>query len=198
MDQKEKIAFSNYILNNGLEDNQENYSKFVSIQNNKKIKNFFKYGNQTDNLLDLINLNLKGKASLKEVKFENGKVLYTDQDGNTGELSLDEEDMYITLTPDNSNSYEDLTKQSFNSMVKDPFGEDIMSHQDFLNQLEEILSEDDQVIQLSNSSNVENYLQLLENQRDILSDKIGELENIDDDQKYKMLDYLTYIDTSCF
>jgi len=36
--------------------------------------------------------------------------------------------MYITLTPDNSNSYEDLTKQSFNSMVKDPFGEDIMSH----------------------------------------------------------------------
>nr|DAX08989.1 MAG TPA: hypothetical protein [Bacteriophage sp.] len=36
--------------------------------------------------------------------------------------------MYITLTPDNSNSYEDLTKQSFNSMVKDPTGEDIMSH----------------------------------------------------------------------
>lgn len=198
IDQKEKIAFSNYILNNGLEDNQENYSKFVSSQNTKRIKIFFRTGVYSGDILSLINLNLQGRASLKDVKSENNKIIYTDQNENTGELSLDEEDMYITLTPDNSNSYEDLTKQSFNSIVKDPTGEDIMSHQDFLNQLEEMLPEDDQINQLSNSSNIENYLQLLENQRDILSDKISELENIDDELKYKMLDYLTYIDTSCF
>ncbi len=196
IDQKEKIAFSNYILNNGLEDSQENYSKFISVQNNKKIKNFFKYGTWTDNILDLINLNLEGKDSLKDVKFENGKILYTNQNENTGELSLDEEDMYITLTPDNSNSYEDLTKQSFNSIVKDPIGEDIMSHQDFLNQLEEMLPEDEQVNQLSNSSSIENYLQLVENLRNDIVDKVSELE--DTDEKYKLLDYLTYIDTSCF
>lgn len=196
IDQKEKIAFSNYILNNGLEDSQENYSKFVSSQNTKRIKIFFRTGVYSGDILSLINLNLQGRASLKDVKFENNKIIYTDQDGNTGELSLDEEDMYITLTPDNSNSYEDLTKQSFNSIVKDPTGEDIMSHQDFLNQLEEMLPEDDQVNQLSNSSNVENYLNLLETLRDSITNKVSALEETD--EKYKMLDYLMYIDTSCF
>jgi hypothetical protein len=41
--------------------------------------------------------------------------------------------MYISMTPNKTNSVEEITGQSFDSMVVDPTGMDIMTHQDFLN-----------------------------------------------------------------
>ena len=81
-------------------------------------------------------------------------------------------------------------------MVVDPTGMDIMTHQDFLNQLEETFQDDSDVQMLSNSSNVESYLELLVSMKDTLNNKIEQLE--DSDLKWNLSDYLLYVDTSCF
>ena len=77
-----------------------------------------------------------------------------------------------------------------------PTGMDIMTHQDFLNQLEETFQDDSDVQMLSNSSNVESYLELLVSMKDTLNNKIEQLE--DSDLKWNLSDYLLYVDTSCF
>ena len=137
-----------------------------------------------------------GQPTIKDVKYENGKIIYTDVNDGTGELSLDTEDMYIYMTPNKTNSVEEITGQSFDSMVVDPTGMDIMTHQDFLNQLEETFQDDSDVQMLSNSSNVESYLELLVSMKDTLNNKIEQLE--DSDLKWNLSDYLLYVDTSCF
>lgn len=104
--------------------------------------------------------------------------------------------MYISMTPNKTNSVEEITGQSFDSMVVDPTGMDIMTHQDFLNQLEETFQDDSDVQMLSNSSNVESYLELLVSMKDTLNNKIEQLE--DSDLKWNLSDYLLYVDTSCF
>ena len=104
--------------------------------------------------------------------------------------------MYISMTPNKTNSVEEITGQSFDSMVVDPTGMDIMTHQDFLNQLEETFQDDRDVQMLSNSSNVESYLELLVSMKDTLNNKIEQLE--DSDLKWNLSDYLLYVDTSCF
>ena len=104
--------------------------------------------------------------------------------------------MYISMTPNKTNSVEEITGQSFDSMVVDPTGTDIMTHQDFLNQLEETFQDDSDVQMLSNSSNVESYLELLVSMKDTLNNKIEQLE--DSDLKWNLSDYLLYVDTSCF
>ena len=81
-------------------------------------------------------------------------------------------------------------------MVVDPMGNDIMTHSDFLNQLEETFQEDMEVQTLANSSNVESYLELLVSMKDTLNDKIEQLE--DSDLKWSLSDYLLYVDTTCF
>ena len=95
-----------------------------------------------------------------------------------------------------TNSVEEITGQSFNSMVVDPMGADIMTHQDFLNQLEESFPNDTDIQMLSNSSNVESYLELLVSMKDTLNNKIEQLE--DSDMKWSLSDYLLYVDTTCF
>lgn len=104
--------------------------------------------------------------------------------------------MYISMTPNKTNSVEEITGQSFDSMVVDPIGMDIMTHQDFLNQLEETFQDDSDIQMLSNSSNVESYLELLVSMKDTLNNKIEQLE--DSDLKWNLSDYLLYVDTSCF
>lgn len=189
-------------MNNGKEDNEQSYSEYVTIQNNRKLINFFKNGASVDNIVEIISLQMGVSMGInfmpmiKDVKYENGKVTYTDIYGGTGELSLDTGDMYITMTPNKTNSIEELTGQSFNSMVVDPMGNDIMTHSDFLNQLEETFQEDMEVQTLANSSNVESYLELLVSMKDTLNDKIEQLE--DSDLKWSLSDYLLYVDTTCF
>lgn len=193
--EQEKVAFTNYLLNNGLSDTEQSYTDYVVLQNNKKLINFFRGGVAVDNIVNIVNMQL-GESKLKEVSYENGKVVYTDTDGNTGELSLDTEDMYISIIPNKQNSFEDITKQSFNSMVSDPSGIDVMTHQDFLNQLEDLFQNDQDVQTLANSSSVESYLELLVEMKDTLNNKIEQLE--DSDTKYNLSDYLLYVDTTCF
>lgn len=195
IDEEDRMRFQNWVMNNGKEDNEQSYSEYVTIQNNRKLINFFKNGASVDNIVELVNMQI-GESTIKDIKYENGKVIYTDTDGNTGELSLDTGDMYITVTPNKTNSIEELTGQSFNSMVVDPMGNDIMTHSDFLNQLEETFQEDTEVQTLANSSNVESYLELLVSMKDTLNDKIEQLE--DSDLKWSLSDYLLYVDTTCF
>ena len=194
LDEQQKLSFQNYILNNGLDDTSDSYAEFVTVQSNKALINFFKSGNQVKNILELINLNTA--KSFKDVRYENGKVKYTDQEGNIGELTLDTEDMFINTIPDKSNSLEEITKQSFNSKVVNYAGEDIMSHQEFLNLLEEEFQDDQEVQMLANSSNVENYLETLVGVKDSLNNKIEMLE--ESDNKWNLSDYLLYVDTTCF
>ena len=194
-DEQDKVRFQNYLLNEGKEDNEQSYSEYTTIQNNRKLINFFKNGTSVDNIVELINLQLGG-TTIQDVKYENGKVIYTDNNNGTGELSLDTGDMYITATPNKTNSVEEITGQSFNSMVVDPMGADIMTHQDFLNQLEESFPNDTDIQMLSNSSNVESYLELLVSMKDTLNNKIEQLE--DSDMKWSLSDYLLYVDTTCF
>lgn len=195
IDEEDRMRFQNWVMNNGKEDNEQSYSEYVTIQNNRKLINFFKNGASVDNIVELVNMQI-GESTIKDVKYESGKVTYTDVNGNTGELSLDTGDMYITMTPNKTNSIEELTGQSFNSMVVDPMGNDIMTHSDFLNQLEETFQEDMEVQTLANSSNVESYLELLVSMKDTLNDKIEQLE--DSDLKWSLSDYLLYVDTTCF
>lgn len=194
LDEQQKLSFQNYILNNGLDDTLDSYAEFVAVQSNKALINFFKSGNQVKNILELINFNTA--KSFKDVRYENGKVKYTDQEGNTGELTLDTEDMFINAIPDKSNSLEEITKQSFNSKVVNYAGEDIMSHQEFLNLLEEEFQNDQEVQMLANSSNIENYLEMLVGVKDSLNNKIEMLE--ESENKWNLSDYLLYVDTTCF
>lgn len=202
IDEEDRMRFQNWVMNNGKEDNEQSYSEYVTIQNNRKLINFFKNGASVDNIVEIISLQMGVSMGInfmpmiKDVKYENGKVTYTDIYGGTGELSLDTGDMYITMTPNKTNSIEELTGQSFNSMVVDPMGNDIMTHSDFLNQLEETFQEDMEVQTLANSSNVESYLELLVSMKDTLNDKIEQLE--DSDLKWSLSDYLLYVDTTCF
>ena len=190
-DEQDRTRFQNFLLNEGKEDNME----YVTIQNNKKLINFFRNGLSVDNIVELINMQL-GQTTIKDVKYENGKIIYTDVNDDTGELSLDTGDMYISMTPNKTNSAEELTGRSFDSMVVGPTGESIMTHQDFLNQLEDTFQDDSDVQILSNSSDVENYLELVKNMKDTLNNKIEQLE--DSDLKWNLSDYLLYVDTSCF
>lgn len=195
VDEQDRTRFQNFLLNEGKEDNEQSYMEYVTIQNNRKLINFFRNGSSVDNIVELINMQL-GQPTIKDVKYENGKIIYTDVNDGTGELSLDTEDMYISMTPNKTNSVEEITGQSFDSMVVDPTGMDIMTHQDFLNQLEETFQDDSDVQMLSNSSNVESYLELLVSMKDTLNNKIEQLE--DSDLKWNLSDYLLYVDTSCF
>ena len=157
--------------------------------------NCFQNGTSVSNIVELINIQMV-ESTVTDVKYENGKVIYTDVNNNTGELNLDTEDMYITMIPNKTNSLEELTEQSFNSMVVDPMGNNIMTHQDFLNQLEETFQDDVEIQTLANSSNVESYLELLVSMKDTLNNKIEQLE--DSDLKWNLSDYLLYVDTTCF
>lgn len=195
VDEQDRTRFQNFLLNEGKEDNEQSYMEYITIQNNRKLINFFRNGSSVDNIVELINMQL-GQPTIKDVKYENGKIIYTDVNDGTGELSLDTEDMYISMTPNKTNSVEEITGQSFDSMVVDPTGMDIMTHQDFLNQLEETFQDDSDVQMLSNSSNVESYLELLVSMKDTLNNKIEQLE--DSDLKWNLSDYLLYVDTSCF
>ena len=195
VDEQDRTRFQNFLLNEGKEDNEQSYMEYVTIQNNRKLINFFRNGSSIDNIVELINMQL-GQSTIKDVKYENGKIIYTDVNDGTGELSLDTEDMYISMTPNKTNSVEEITGQSFDSMVVDPIGMDIMTHQDFLNQLEETFQDDSDIQMLSNSSNVESYLELLVSMKDTLNNKIEQLE--DSDLKWNLSDYLLYVDTSCF
>lgn len=195
VDEQDRTRFQNFLLNEGKEDNEQSYMEYVTIQNNRKLINFFRNGSSVDNIVELINMQL-GQPTIKDVKYENGKIIYTDVNDGTGELSLDTEDMYISMTPNKTNSVEEITGQSFDSMVVDPTGMDIMTHQDFLNQLEETFQDDSDIQMLSNSSNVESYLELLVSMKDTLNNKIEQLE--DSDLKWNLSDYLLYVDTSCF
>lgn len=195
VDEQDRTRFQNFLLNEGKEDNEQSYMEYVTIQNNRKLINFFRNGSSVDNIVELINMQL-GQPTIKDVKYENGKTIYTDVNDGTGELSLDTEDMYISMTPNKTNSVEEITGQSFDSMVVDPTGMDIMTHQDFLNQLEETFQDDSDIQMLSNSSNVESYLELLVSMKDTLNNKIEQLE--DSDLKWNLSDYLLYVDTSCF
>ena len=195
VDEQDRTRFQNFLLNEGKEDNEQSYMEYVTIQNNRKLINFFRNGSSVDNIVELINMQL-GQPTIKDVKYENGKIIYTDVNDSTGELSLDTEDMYISMTPNKTNSVEEITGQSFDSMVVDPTGMDIMTHQDILNQLEETFQDDSDVQMLSNSSNVESYLELLVSMKDTLNNKIEQLE--DSDLKWNLSDYLLYVDTSCF
>ena len=195
VDEQDRTRFQNFLLNEGKEDNEQSYMEYVTIQNNRKLINFFRNGSSVDNIVELINMQL-GQPTIKDVKYENGKIIYTDVNDGTGELSLDTEDMYISMTPNKTNSVEEITGQSFDSMVVDPTGMDIMTHQDFLNQLEETFQDDSDVQMLSNSSNIESYLELLVSMKDTLNNKIEQLE--DSDLKWNLSDYLLYVDTSCF
>lgn len=194
-DEQDRTRFQNFLLNEGKEDNEQSYMEYVTIQNNKKLINFFRNGSSVDNIVELINMQL-GQPIIKDVKYENGKIIYTDVKDGTGELSLDTEDMYISMTPNKTNSVEEITGQSFDSMVVDPTGMDIMTHQDFLNQLEETFQDDSDIQMLSNSSNVESYLDLLVSMKDTLNNKIKQLE--DSDLKWNLSDYLLYVDISCY
>ena len=195
VDEQDRTRFQNFLLNEGKEDNEQSYMEYITIQNNRKLINFFRNGSSVDNIVELINMQL-GQPTIKDVKYENGKIIYTDVNDSTGELSLDTEDMYISMTPNKTNSVEEITGQSFDSMVVDPTGMDIMTHQDFLNQLEETFQDDSDIQMLSNSSNVESYLELLVSMKDTLNNKIEQLE--DSDLKWNLSDYLLYVDTSCF
>ena len=73
---------------------------------------------------------------------------------------------------------------------------DIMTHQDFLRQQKETFQAASDVQKISNSSNVESYLELLVSMKDTLNNKIEQLE--DSDLKWNLSDYLLYVDTSCF
>ena len=195
VDKQDRTRFQNFLLNEGKEDNEQSYMEYVTIQNNRKLINFFRNGSSVDNIVELINMQL-GQPTIKDVKYENGKIIYTDINDGTGELSLDTEDMYISMTPNKTNSVEEITGQSFDSMVVDSTGMDIMTHQDFLNQLEETFQDDSDVQMLSNSSNVESYLELLVSMKDTLANKIGQLE--DSQVKWDLSDYLASIDVSCY
>lgn len=195
IDDQDRIKFQNWIMNNGKEDSEQSYSEYITVQNNRRLMNFFQNGTSVSNIVELINIQM-GESTVTDVKYENGKVIYTDVNNNTGELNLDTEDMYITMIPNKTNSLEELTEQSFNSMVVDPMGNNIMTHQDFLNQLEETFQDDVEIQTLANSSNVESYLELLVSMKDTLNNKIEQLE--DSDLKWNLSDYLLYVDTTCF
>lgn len=195
IDEQEKVRFQNFLLNEGREDSEQSYTDYVTMQNNRKLINFFQNGTSADNIVELINMQL-GEHTIKDVKYEGGRVTYTDNNDVAGELTLDTGDMYITVTPNKTNSVEEITAQSFNSMVVDPIGTDIMTHQDFLNQLEDTFQEDPDIQMLLNSSNVESYLELLVSMKDVLNNKIEQLE--DSDLKWNLSDYLLYVDTTCF
>lgn len=46
--------------------------EYVTIQNNRKLINFFRNGSSVDNIVELINMQL-GQPTIKDVKYENGK-----------------------------------------------------------------------------------------------------------------------------
>lgn len=59
-------------MNNGKEDNEQSYSEYVTIQNNRKLINFFKNGASVDNIVELVNMQI-GESTIKDVKYESGK-----------------------------------------------------------------------------------------------------------------------------
>lgn len=72
VDEQDRTRFQNFLLNEGKEDNEQSYMEYVTIQNNRKLINFFRNGSSVDNIVELINMQL-GQPTIKDVKYENGK-----------------------------------------------------------------------------------------------------------------------------
>lgn len=72
VDEQDRTRFQNFLLNEGKEDNEQSYMEYITIQNNRKLINFFRNGSSVDNIVELINMQL-GQPTIKDVKYENGK-----------------------------------------------------------------------------------------------------------------------------
>ena len=190
-DSEEKEAFLNYVNDqDGASDSKESYDEW---KKNNRINDLRKIFNGTTNpneALLILNEELKSKhIVLQSVSYDNNTVTYTDTDGNSGTLSFD--DNQIVVTPNSTNS----TSLNMDSVIK--FADDeTVSPNNFIEQLNQINSEDDVVSNLNNISDFNSYKQYISDNVDTINSIINN-SNLDDSIKNKLLDHISAITNIC-
>lgn len=178
-------SFRNYILNKGLEDTQENYILFMRTTSKKKIRQFFDNKTEIQNITNLINTEFN--KDYTDVVIDGNRFLYYRGD-SYGELKVDLTDWIIQEFPISVST--DSAK--FTDIVKDLDGNDIMTHQEFINTMSDKF-EDSFIEELTNATDVNAYLENIKsNYNTILNNYLSTISD-EDAIKWKLLDYLDSI-----
>ena len=190
-DNEEKEAFLEYVSNtDGASDSLESYNEWRKNNRISELRKIFNGTTNSDEALPILNQELEAKnIVLQSVSYDNNTVTYTDTSGNTGTLTLDDDQIVVTQSNTNSLNLNMNTVINFDD-------EETVSPNEFINQLNQIDSENDIVSNLNDISDFNNYKQYILDNQDDLSNIINN-SNLNQDVKNKLSDHINAITNIC-